>query len=380
MVLFFRKFTVLLLTVTLLIFCFSGSVSADGSALSVSAKAAILIEAESGDVIFEKNADRRLPQASTTKIMTGIIAIERLEMSQTVTITEKSVGIEGSSIYLCAGEKLTVGELIYALLLESANDAAVALAIEISGSVSAFADLMNEKAEELGLSETHFMNPSGLGADGHYTSARDLAALTAYALKNPVFREIVSTKRYVIPLCGDTGSRVLLNHNKLLRLYDGAIGVKTGYTKESGRCLVSAAERDGVTLIAVTLNAPDDWNDHIVLLDHGFALYERVTLAPADSLRFVCPAVSSTETSVTAYFPDEVSVTVRKGTQIERTVELRRFYYGGIPAGDTVGRVVWKNGGKEIASVPLRSLYDVRKITYPSLWQRILSFFRINSV
>ena len=170
--------------------------------------------------------------------------------------------MEGSSVYLAQDEVLTLKELLYALLLESANDAAVAIAMAVDGSVDAFADRMNRYAAQLGLKDTHFVNPHGLDDDAHYTTARELALITRAALENPDFREIVSTQKTVIPLRGSEGVRLLLNHNRLLREYDGCIGVKTGFTKKTGRCLVSAAERDGVMLIAVTLGAPDDWNDH----------------------------------------------------------------------------------------------------------------------
>ncbi|MBQ0124720.1 MAG: D-alanyl-D-alanine carboxypeptidase [Clostridiales bacterium] len=162
------------------------------------------------------------------------------------------------------------------MMLQSANDAAAAIAYEIAGGISEFAEMMNAKARELGLENTHFSNPHGLDDTDHYTTARDLAALARYALENETFARIVSTKKITIKMHGGDTSRVLVNHNRLLRTYDDIIGVKTGYTKKCGRTLVSAAERDGVRLICVTLDDGDDWRDHRAMLDAGFDKYERV--------------------------------------------------------------------------------------------------------
>ena len=257
----------------------------------ISAKSAILIDSD-GSVLFEKNSRERMGMASTTKIMTALVISELLPLDTKVKIPKEAVNVEGSSVYLCEGEILSVKELLYALLLSSANDAATALAIAASGSVAAFAHRMNEKAMSLGLADTHFVNPHGLYDDRHYTTAYDLALISAAALKDPTLREIASAKKATIPQ-GITqqepsgkAERYLYNHNKMLSRYKGAIGLKTGFTKKTGRCLVSAAERDGLTLIAVTLNAPDDWNDHSALLDHGFSKYERVTIYEAGEFSY----------------------------------------------------------------------------------------------
>ena len=196
-----------------------------GEGTHTSAKAHILLEASSGAVLAQKNADARLPMASTTKIMTALAALDALPLDTTVRIPAAAVGVEGSSVYLAQDEVLTLKELLYALLLESANDAAVAIAIAVDGSVDAFADRMNRYAAQLGLKDTHFVNPHGLDDDAHYTTARELALITRAALENPDFREIVSTQKTVIPLRGSEGVRLLLNHNRLLREYDGCIGV-----------------------------------------------------------------------------------------------------------------------------------------------------------
>jgi len=231
----------------ILLFCSFAGVS---YASDISAKHFALIEAESGDIIYERSGSDMAPMASTTKIMTAILAIEHGRLDKSVTVPKEATGIEGSSIYLKEGERLTLEELLYALMLESANDAAIVIAIEIGGSVDSFVDMMNAKAKELGLESTHFTNPHGLDDEEHYTTATDLARLAAYAMKNPVFEEITATKKRIIPLLDD-GSRVLINHNKLLRLYEGTVGVKTGFTKRSGRCLVSCAERGLRTALAL---------------------------------------------------------------------------------------------------------------------------------
>lgn len=239
-------------------------------ALETSAGSAVVIEAQSGTPAYSKNDTQRRTMASTTKIMTAICAIEEADLNQKVKIPPEAVGVEGSSIYLRTGEELTLRELVYGLMLNSGNDSAVAIAYAVSGSVENFAKLMNTKAKEIGLCNTQFKNPNGLDEDGHYTTALDLARITAYGLKNPEFKKIVSTYQTTIPGSEEGQVRYLTNHNKLLKRYPGCIGVKTGFTKKSGRCLVSAAERNGVTLVAVTLSAPDDWNDHTKMLDFGF--------------------------------------------------------------------------------------------------------------
>ena len=234
---------------------------------AVSADSAILMDAQTGRVLYEKNADSRSLIASTTKIMTALIVCEQCNVLDRMRIPKEAVGIEGSSMYLREGEVLTVQELLYGLMLHSGNDAAVALAIYCGGTVEGFAQLMNDKAHRLGLEDTHFENPNGLDSPGHYSTARDMAKLTAYAMKNPIFVKTVSTKAVRV------GERYLTNHNKLLWRVEGVDGVKTGYTKAAGRILVSSASRNDRRLIAVTMNAPDDWNDHKALLEKGFSEY-----------------------------------------------------------------------------------------------------------
>lgn len=238
---------------------------------AISAKSAVLIDTSSGRILYEQNAREQLPMASTTKIMTGLLACESGKLDKSVKISPFASGTEGSSLWLKIGEKQTLEDLTYGLMLKSGNDAAVAIAEYLGGSVDAFALLMNKRARELGAVNTNFMNPHGLDADGHYTTAYDLALIAREAMKNKKFRSIVSTKTYSIPMEGEKWDRALKNHNKLLWRYDGCNGVKTGFTKRCGRCLVSSAKRDKKKLICVTINAPDDWNDHTYLLDYGFS-------------------------------------------------------------------------------------------------------------
>ena len=239
-----------------------------GQAQALSARKAILMDATTGRVLYEKDADSRSLVASTTKIMTALVVCEQCNVLDRMKIPKEAVGIEGSSMYLKEGEVLTIQELLYGLMLHSGNDAAVALAIYCGGTVEGFAELMNDKARLLGLTGTHFENPNGLDSPGHYSTARDLAVLASYAMKNPIFAKTVSTKTVTV------GNRSLRNHNKLLWQVEGADGVKTGYTKAAGRLLVSSAVRNGRRLVAVTIDDGNDWADHAALLNDGFSKYE----------------------------------------------------------------------------------------------------------
>ena len=336
------------------------------AAPSLSARAAVLMEASTGQVLMESAAHERLPMASTTKIMTALVALEHADLSQPVQISEKAVGVEGSSVYLKAGEILTMEQLLCALMLESANDAAAAIAIEIAGDIESFADLMNETAQRIGLTDTHFTNPHGLDNAEHYSSAYDLAMLARYALQNPDFARIVSTYKTNIPLGGDEGIRVLINHNKMLKYYDGTIGVKTGYTKRCGRCLVSAATRDGVTMIAVTLSAPDDWRDHTAMLDYGFSLYECAELAQPGQIRCALSCLGSTTESVSASNRDGVSLILpREHGEITHVIEANRYLCAPVKPGDTVGEIVFFCDGTEIARTPLYAEEDADALPRP---------------
>ncbi len=332
------------------------------SALSISAQSAVLIDGHGGSVIYEKDAHIRRGMASTTKIMTALVALENCPLEKQVKIADEAVGIEGSSIYLAHGETLTMKQLLYALLLQSANDAATAIAIEVAGSVEDFAVLMNEKASALGLKDTHFTNPHGLYDDNHYTTAYELAVITKYALENDTFRQIVSTAKETIPLNKDDGTRVLVNHNKLLRIYENAIGVKTGFTKKTGRCLVSAAEKDGTTVIAVTLNAPDDWNDHKALLDYGFEKVKTYHLAAPDSITHKIPVVGGESDYATVTNAGGLSYTCEKQTaNITSELVIDRFLFAPVKQGDILGQVIFYNNGEEIGRIDLTAQNDVNQ-------------------
>ncbi|WP_433946397.1 D-alanyl-D-alanine carboxypeptidase family protein [Paenibacillus sp. SN-8-1] len=237
------------------------------------ARAAALIDVTSGRIIYSVKGEEILPIASLTKIMTAIVAIEHGRLDDKVKVGKNAFAKEGSSLYLKLGEEMTLSNLLYGLMLRSGNDAASAIAEHVGGSEEGFVYLMNEKARQLGLAHSHFSNPHGLDTKAHYSSANDLAKLTAYALHNPIFREIVRTKVKTAPNPNDPWEYKWANKNKMLRLYDGADGVKTGYTKIARRCLVSSATRNGQQLAVVTLNDGDDWNDHAKLLDFGFNNY-----------------------------------------------------------------------------------------------------------
>ena len=231
--------------------------------IGTSAESAILMDADTGEILYEKNADRRMLIASTTKILTALVALEQGGLQQEITVTADHM-VEGSSMYLALGETVTVEELLYGLLLCSGNDAALALAETCCGSVEAFVTEMNRKAQQIGMENSSFANPNGLDADGHYSTARDMAALAAVAVRDPMFVRLCSTIQV------NTAGRTMSNHNRLLREVEGCIGIKTGYTMAAGRTLVTCAIRNGRTLVAVTLNDSDDWADHKALYEYGF--------------------------------------------------------------------------------------------------------------
>ncbi len=379
----FQRLLLCLLSAVLFLSALPLSVGAAESPVPApSAQSAVLIEAESGAVIYQKSADVPLPMASTTKLMTALTAISLASPDRIITVPAEAVGVEGSSVYLTEGESLTLKDLLYALLLSSANDAAVAIAVGISGSVASFADEMNRLADDMGLVSTSFQNPHGLDDKYHFTTARELALIAAAVLANDLLAAIVSTQKAVIPHPTLEGGRVLVNHNKLLRRYEGCIGLKTGYTKKSGRCLVSAAERDGVTLIAVTLNAPDDWNDHTAMLDYGFSLYERRTLAEVGDIRYPLTLCGAASEFVMLRNTEALSVSLPASAPSVRTViECRRFELAPIEADRAYARILFYcdtdlDGTDELlGSLPLTAAENVSAAKKPSLWERIKHFF-----
>ena len=249
---------------------------AEGTVPKISAASAVLMDADTGRVLYEKDSRTHRLIASTTKLMTALVALESGHgLEEVVTVAPEWAGVEGSSIYLRSGEEITLEALLYGLLLRSGNDAALAIAGHCGGTVEEFVAQMNQKAQELGMTDSSFANPNGLNAEGHYSSAYDMALLARACLEQEELAKIVSTKSITL------GTRTFTNHNKLLWRYEGCIGMKTGYTEKAGRTLVSAARRDGMTLICVTLNAPSDWADHTALFDYGFANYEARQLTQA---------------------------------------------------------------------------------------------------
>ncbi|MBB5323478.1 D-alanyl-D-alanine carboxypeptidase [Anoxybacillus tepidamans] len=272
-----KRWIVFIIVLALIFSCIPKQTKAQG----VSAQSAILMEQTSGRVLFEKDAYTKRRIASITKIMTAIIAIESGKMNDTVTVSSRAVRAEGSSVYLKEGEKIKLRDLVYGLMLRSGNDAAIAIAEYVGGSVEGFVFLMNQKAEEIGMRNTHFANPHGLDdVENHYSTAYDMALLMRYAMHNEEFRKISGTKVYRAPNPDEKWDRIWRNKNKLLtNLYEYCTGGKTGYTKRAKRTLVTTAEKDGMELIAVTLNAPDDWNDHITMYEYGFEHYVLAKIA-----------------------------------------------------------------------------------------------------
>ncbi len=313
----------------------------------ISARSAILIDGASGRVLYEKDADRKSLIASTTKIMTATVAIEQCDLDMQVVIPPEATGIEGSSIYLKPGETLCVKELLYGLMLHSGNDAAVALAIAAGGSVEDFVALMNEKARQLGMTQSEFANPNGLDDEHNYSTARDMAKLTQYAMELEAFREIVSTKAITV------GNRSLANHNKLLWRYEGAEGVKTGYTKKAGRILVSSAERDGRRLIAVTINAPSDWNDHTQLLDYGFEQFSLQTVLTKGERIGEVPVVSGVQEAAGLVTDGEFSYPLAQDETAEFVVCAPKFCFAPVTRTQPAGWVKILVGGKPVGEVQL---------------------------
>lgn len=303
------------------------------------AKSFALYNPDTKSFVFGKDINRRLPMASTTKIITALIALEELDKSEMITVPSEAVGIEGSSLYLSSGDLISAEDLIYGVLLQSANDAATVLALRIGDSIDNFSQIMNERAASIGAYNTNFENPHGLDSENHYTTAHDLALISAEAIKNEDFKKISSTYKRTIKINGK--DRVVVNHNKLLKTYNGCVGVKTGYTKRCGRCLVSAAERDNITLIAVTLNDPNDWRTHSNMLDNGFEIFKAIYVSDLVSIPEELPiingnkdnikiGINSTENRIIAKKDGEVTV---------KDITLRQYIVGKINIGDTVGTI-----------------------------------------
>lgn len=313
----------------------------------VSAQSSILMEAETGTVLAEKDAHKQMLIASTTKIMTALVVIENCDLDETLTVKQEYTNVEGSSMYLKSGEEIKVRNVLYGLMLCSGNDAAVALACHTAGSIDNFAEIMNNKAKELGMTNSSFKNPHGLDADGHYSTARDMAVLTTEAMNNPEFSEIVSTKTI------NVSGRCLTNHNKLLWKCDGALGVKTGFTKSAGRSLVSCAEREGMRLVCVTLNAPNDWDDHCSLYDWGFENYRYEEPVKEGQIIDNVPLISGIDDCVQVVTDDGASLLLNKSDTLETIINLPKFVYAGIEKSKKAGSISLKVNGEEVQRIDL---------------------------
>lgn len=304
----------------------TGSVSAVSEAPETSAGAAALLHADTGTLLYSENADTPMGIASTTKIMTALVVIEHCGLDEPVEILPEDTDVEGSSMYLEAGETYTVRELLYGLMLASGNDAALALARYCGGSVEGFVAMMNQKAADLGLTQTHFCNPHGLDAEGHVSTAKELGLLACRAMENETFREIVSMNDITI------NNLTYVNHNKLLRNYDGCIGVKTGYTEACGRILVSCAEREGTRFVCVTLSDPDDWADHAALLDWAFENWQYREITASYQL-----SVLSGRLPACTAEAEPARLLLRTDEQPTLRAELPRFVFAPLVSGEVIG-------------------------------------------
>ena len=346
----------------------------------VSAQSAVVLTADTGTVLFEKDGHTPRPVASTTKIMTALLALEAAQEQgdPLVDITQEMVAVEGSSMGLQAGDSISLTGLAAGMLLASGNDAANAAALYLDGSLESFAARMNQRAAALGMEDTHFVTPSGLDGEdaqglGHLSTAYDMALLARAALEDQAFRQLCSSPSLTVEFAEPVKRITYTNHNKLLAQYQGCVGVKTGFTKEAGRCLVSAAERDGALLIAVTLNAPNDWEDHTALLDYGFSQMEPYQLAGGD-VRLTVPVVGSPVEVVSLRGSNggEVTLPLGQGAQVERVVRVPKFLYAPVEAGEQVGEICWYLEGQLLGSAPLIAAGAAPlQEKAPNLWERL---------
>lgn len=344
----------------------------------VSAQACVLIEAVTGEVLYEKNAFEKRSMASTTKIMTTLLTLESGNLDVPFPVDNAAIHVEGSSMGLQENDVVTKRALCYGMLLPSGNDAANAAAVAIAGSIPAFAELMNERAKEIGMTRTCFVTPSGLEGEGHGASAYDMALLAREAMQNEDFRSICSQTSARVSFGNPPYERTLRNTNKLLTMYDGVIGVKTGFTDEAGRCLVSACERDGVMLICVTLHAPDDWNDHSKLYDHGFSRVKLTELPVPEGL--AQPVAGGVRESVSLRIAEPVTFGAENGVPegVATKVLLSPFAFAPVKEGDVLGTLEYYYNDRRIASAELLAAEDVPfpEQTEPEGWlERLVHWF-----
>ena len=340
----------------------------------VSAYAAVLVCVDNGEVLYSKNADERLSMASTTKIMTSLLALEYPTPDLEISVTDEMVKVEGTSMGLQAGDSVSLRELVYGMLLQSGNDAANAVACVLGGDAEGFSQLMNARASQIGMKNTNFVTPSGLDDENHYSTAYDMALLASECIKNPEFTFICSQKRASLTYGNPPYFRTLTNHNRLLWMYNDSVGIKTGFTKKSGRCLVSAAERNGITLVAVTLKAPDDWNDHIAMFEYGFS--------KCIGAEFTCD-LSDIKLNVAGGTKNQISVRIAdsvdfvSGESAEVRIMLPPFVYAPVADGVKVGKAVFLSGGKTIGESFILASEDVEFRSVPQEQSKNQNIFSI---
>lgn len=321
--------------------------------------ATVVVEAESGRVLYASGERVRLPMASTTKIMTALLALEQPDIDRQFVVDDTAIMVEGSSMGLCKGDTASLRALAGGMLTASGNDAANATAHEISGGNEQFAVLMNERARAIGMSDTRFVTPSGLHDDNHYSTAYDMAMLAREALQNPLFLEMCSSKRLTLNFGNPPYDRTLYNHNRLLSLYPAAIGVKTGFTREAGRCLVSAARKGDVTLIVVTLGVGDDWNVHQSLYNRYFGEVARVSLPPPDGL--AVPIAGGNGKPMPLSAVGEMTAVAIGGELPDYRTEVfaPQFLYLPIKKGDIVGKIVYYIDNEPAGELPLAATVGI---------------------
>ncbi len=339
---------------TAALFCLACTPAAQAEGVGgLSSLSAVLYEPESGRVLYEKDAHTPRPMASTTKLMTALIAMESCPPDLEIEVTAEAVRVEGSALGLRAGDRITMVDLVTGLLLASGNDAANVIAYTVAGSIPAFAERMNERAVEIGMEDSVFVTPSGLDEGGHSSSAYDMALLAAEVLKNETLASICGMKTAVIEFGNPPREVTVSNHNKLLRLYPYAIGMKTGFTKKSGRCLVSAARKDGATLIAVTLNGGDYWNDHMALYNYGFTQVEAVPLALPALPDLPVAGGQTGAVALSTPAPPVKTLLAGERDTLRTQIELPKFLFAPVTAGEEVGRVRYFAGERELCALPI---------------------------
>lgn len=355
-----------------------GLVVPAGDALpGVTAKAAVVMDAATDRILYARNMDDRHYPASTTKIMTLIIALEHGSLDDIVTVSDNAGHTEGSTIWLEPGEKMRFLDLLYGMMLVSGNDATVAVAEHVAGSVDAFAGMMTDKAHVLGAVNTSFVNSSGLPDEHHFTTAHDMALIAAYGYKNPMFEQIVSTREMQIPWINHPEGRGLRNENRMLWLYDGANGVKTGYTDAAGRCLVTAAKRDGIQLISVVLDSTYMWNDSIAMLDYGFQQVRPVQLVSKDRVVKTIEVDSGKQKKLRLKTAEEIRVPIAYGddvSEFSQVIDAPERVSAAVHKGDIIGRLLIKYEGREVASTDLVAMDSVEKKSFFALLDQAITY------